>query len=120
MYNERFEACVAKVRHRFMTTLASKIDNTIASADRLSRNDGGALKYVSESYRHLHTIYGLGATVGFAATGEAAHFAEAALLPAYHQRRGLNQREAEDLKAALARLRHIAASELRQMYPRCR
>ena len=120
MYNDRFEACVAKVRHRFATTLASKIDNTIASADRLSRNDRGAFKYLSESYQRLHTIYGLGATVGFVATGEAAHFAEAALLAAYYQRRGLNERETENLKAALAHLRDVAASELRQMYQRGR
>ncbi len=76
------------------------------------------MKHVTESYRHLHSISGIGATVGFTATGEAAHLAEAALLPAYHQKRGLTEAEIASLKKALARLRDAASSELRLMYQR--
>jgi chemotaxis protein histidine kinase CheA len=118
MYNDQFEARVAIVRHRFATTLSSKIENTMVSADRISRNDGSVIKHVADSYRHMHSIYGVGATVGFAATGEAAHAAEAALRPAYQQKRGLTEGELRRLKRALARLRDVAASELRMMYQR--
>ena len=116
MHADQFERRVAMVRHRFATTLADKIENTMISADRMSRNDGSVIQYVSESYRRLHSIHGVGATVGFAATGEAAHAAEAALMQAYRETRGLTEKEARRLKKALARLREVAASELRRMY----
>jgi HPt (histidine-containing phosphotransfer) domain-containing protein len=118
MYTDLFEIRVARVRHRFAATLQSKIDTAMVSADRMSRGDGSVIKYVSDSYRHLHSIYGLGATVGFAATGEAAHAAEVALIQAYHEKRPLTEDEAGRLKKALARLRDVAASELRLMYQR--
>lgn len=118
MYADQFERRVAIARHRFAATLASKIETTIVSADRMSRNDGSVIKYVSESYRHLHSISGVGATVGFAATGDAAHAAETALMPAYHETRGLTEAETQSLMKALVRLRDIAASELRLMYQR--
>lgn len=118
MYSDLFEVRVARVRHRFATTLENKIETTMVSADRLGRNEGSAVKYVSDSYRHLHSIYGVGATVGFAATGEAAHAAETALMQAYREGRDLTAQELLLLKRALARLRDIAASELRSMYQR--
>ncbi|MGA7806462.1 Hpt domain-containing protein [Bradyrhizobium sp.] len=118
MYTDRFEMCVARVRHRFATTLENKIETTMMSAGRMSRGDSSGIKTVSNAYRHLHGIYGVGATVGFAATGEAAHAAESALIQAYHEERGLTETEVRSLKQALARLRDVAASELRVMYQR--
>jgi HPt (histidine-containing phosphotransfer) domain-containing protein len=118
MYTDLFEIRVARVRHRFAATLQSKIDTAMVSADRMSRGDGSVIKYVSDSYRHLHSIYGVGATVGFAATGQAAHAAEAALMQAYLEKRGLTGTEVQNLKRALVRLREVAASELRLMYQR--
>jgi chemotaxis protein histidine kinase CheA len=118
MHADMFEVRVAKVRHRFAATLTSKIDTTMISADRMSSDDDGVIGYVSDSYRHLHSIHGVGATVGFAATGEAAHTAEAALMQAYLEKRRLTEAEMRTLKKALARLRDVAASELRLMYQR--
>ena len=118
MYTDQFEVRVARVRHRFATTLESKIETAMVSADRMSRADGSVVKYVSDSYRHLHSIYGVGATVGFAATGQAARAAEAALMQAYLEKRGPTETEVRSLKMALARLRDVAASELRLMYQR--
>jgi hypothetical protein len=110
MQTDQFEMRVAKVRHRFASTLENKIEIAMVSADRLSRNDGSAMKHVSDSYRHLHSIYGVGA-----ATGEAAHVAEAALFQAFQQKRALTEAEVLRLKTALARLRDVAALELRLM-----
>lgn len=118
MHADQFEARVAKVRHRFATTLKSKIETAMVSADRMSRKDGSVTNYVSDSYRHLHSIYGVGATVGFAATGEAGHIAESALMHAYLEKRGLTEAEILNLKKALGHLRDVAASELRLMYQR--
>jgi len=70
MYSDLFEVRVARVRHRFATTLENKIETAMVSADRIARGDASVVKHVSDSYRHLHSIYGVGATVGFAATGE--------------------------------------------------
>jgi hypothetical protein len=118
MYADQFETRLARVRHRFATTLESKITDAVVSADRMSRGDGGVIKHVSESYRYLHSICGIGPTVGFIATGEAARTAEAALMQAHREQRGLTEREVISLKKALEHLRVAAASELRMMYQR--
>jgi hypothetical protein len=118
MYTDLFEVRVARVRHRFASTLESKIETAMISADRMSRGDGSVIKDVSDSYRNLHGICGVGATVGFPATGKAAQAAEAALMQAYLEKRGLTGSEVQSLKRALARLREVATSELRLMYQR--
>jgi hypothetical protein len=118
MYNDQFEARLAKVRHRFATTLESKITDAVVFADRMSRGDGGVVKYISDSYHHLHSICGIGPTVGFTATGEAARAAEAALLQAHREKRALTEPEVLSLKRALHQLRLAAASELRLMHQR--
>jgi hypothetical protein len=118
MYADQFESRLAIVRHRFATTLESKITDVVVSTDRISRSEDGAIKDLSESYRHLHNICGIGPTVGFVTTSEAARAAEVALMPAYHERRGLTEAEVLSLNKALARLRAAAAAELRVMYQR--
>ncbi len=115
MYSDLFEVRVARVRHRFAATLANKIETAMVSADRIARDDGSVVKHVSESYRHLHSIYGVGATVGFAGTGEAAHAAEAALIQAYRERRphsGRAPASEEGARAAAGRGRVGAAIDV--------
>jgi hypothetical protein len=118
MHADQFENRLAIVRHRFATTLESKITDVVVSTDRMSRGEGGVIEDLSESYRHLHNICGIGPTVGFVTTGEAARAAEVAVMPAYHARRGLTEAEVLSLKKALVRLRAAAAAELRLMYQR--
>jgi hypothetical protein len=118
MYPDQFETRLARVRHRFATTLESKIEDAVISANLMSRGNDGVLKHISESYRHLHGICGIGPTVGFSATGEAARVAEVALMQAYREGRALTEIEGLNLKKALERLRAAAASELRLMYQR--
>jgi hypothetical protein len=118
MYADQFEKRLATVRHRFAATLGSKITNVVISTDRMSDGAGSAIKDISESYRHLHNICGIGPTVGFITTGEAALAAEVALTRAYHERRGLTEAEYLNLKRALGRLRVAATAELRLMYQR--
>jgi len=118
MHTDQFETRLAIVRHRFATTLESKITDAVVSADEMSRSGDGVISHVSKSYRHMHGICGIGPTVGFTATGEAARAAEVALIQAYRERRGLTEREVVSLKKALQNLRVAAASELRLMYQR--
>jgi hypothetical protein len=118
MHADQFETRLARVRHRFATTLESKITNAVVSADQMSRSGDGIAKHVSDSYRLLHGICGIGPTVGFTATSEAAHAAEVALMPAHHESRGPTQTEVLSLKIALERLQVAAASELQLMYQR--
>jgi hypothetical protein len=118
MHADQFEIRLAIVRHRFATTLESKIEDAVVSANRMSPSTDGVIKHVSESYRLLHGICGIGPTVGFSATGEAAHFAEVALMQAYRESRGPTEKEVLSLKKALEHLRVAAASELRLMYQR--
>jgi hypothetical protein len=118
MHTDQFETRLAIVRHRFATTLESKITDTVVSAAHMSGSGVGVINHVSKSYRQLHGICGIGPTVGFTATGEAARAAEVTLMQAYRDRRGPTQTEVSSLKQALERLRVAAASELRQMYQR--
>ena len=118
MHADQFETRLAIVRHRFATTLESKITDAVVSADHMSGSGDGVVNQVSTSYRHLHGICGIGPTVGFTATGEAARAAEVTLMQAYRERRGPTQTEVTSLKQALQRLRVAAASELRLMYQR--
>ena len=116
MLADYFEARIARVRHRFASSLESKIQKTMSSAEHISRNEGDVTGYVSDSYRHLHNIYGIGPTVGFSATGEAAHEAETALMPAYLEKRARTEEEVLRLKEALVRLRDAAASEMKLLH----
>jgi hypothetical protein len=118
MHVDQFEIRLARVRHRFATTLQSKIEDVAVSAEQMSDESGGVIEHISDSYRSLHGICGIGPTVGFSATGKAARIAEAALMQAYRESRGLTGKEVFSLKRALGRLRAAAASDLRLMYQR--
>jgi len=118
MYADQFESRLAIVRHRFATTLESKITDVVVSTDRMSGGEDDDIQYLTESYRHLHSICGIAPTVGFVDTGEAARAAEATLMDAYHERRGLTETEVLSLKTALAHLQTAATAELRLMYQR--
>jgi hypothetical protein len=118
MYADQFEVRIARVRHRFATALESKIAHALVLADGMARDEDGHSKLVSDCYRGLHGICGVGPTVGFAATGEAARAAESTLLQAMGEKRRPTETEIVNLKEALAQLRTTAASELRLMYQR--
>ena len=98
--------------------LAQTAHDAVISADCMAHGHGGVAKHISDSYRDLHGICGIGPTVGFTATGEAARAAEGALMQAHHEKRELSEREVISLKKALENLRVAAASELTLMYQR--
>ena len=118
MYSDPFEARLAKVRHRFASSLESKIKDTASALPNLSASAPDAAATVDETYRRVHTICGVGPTVGFPATGRAAREAEVVLLIPMRDKRGLNPDESATLRKAVDNLWKAARSELQLMYQR--
>jgi chemotaxis protein histidine kinase CheA len=112
---DQFRNRLDAVRHRFASSLQSKIEDTIAALPRMCGDGDKVVDAVEASYRRIHGICGVGATVGFAVTGRAAKRAEDALVAAYRGRRGLAAEELLRLEKALDALSAAAASELRSV-----
>jgi chemotaxis protein histidine kinase CheA len=68
------------------------------------------------TYRTIHGLVGVGPTVGFPSTGQAARAVEDVLLEAYHRQRGLTADEILLLKKRLHSLREAASRELAFFY----
>jgi chemotaxis protein histidine kinase CheA len=113
---DAFADRLARVRHRFVSSLQSKIDDAFTSTAKLADLAPGAVAAVGETYRCMHGIVGVGPTVGFPVTGRAAHDVEELLRPAQQEGRGLRPDEILILKKRLIVLREAAARELRFFY----
>jgi hypothetical protein len=111
-----FTERLARVRHRFVSALESKIENAYASVVKLSGPGPDVVEAVDAAYRQMHGIVGIGPTVGFPATGQAARSAEHALMAAQHEKRGLAPEEIALLNKALLGLREAARRELQIYY----
>lgn len=103
---------LARVRQRFVSTLEGKIDHAWASIPELADLSPAAASAVGETYRCMHGIVGVGPTVGFPATGRAAHDVEDALRSAQRDGRGLTADEVVTLEKRLDELREAAKHEL--------
>jgi hypothetical protein len=108
-FNDRLEV----VRKRFASSLEGKINDTYAELPHLS--DGGAQAFdaLSNAYRRIHGICGVGKAVGFAQTGRAAKDVEDVLIAAYRGQRGLVAGEMTRLEQTLGALAAAAQAELR-------
>ena len=109
MVSDPYSERLAKVHQRFAQTLTHKIEDTYAALPSLS---SGVLDTVDETYRRIHAICGLAATVGFPSTGAAASALEGLLLTPYRARRGLTGDEMARLREALSALSVAARLEL--------
>ncbi len=107
---------LARVRRRFVSTLQGRIDDTDASIPKLAGHTAAAAAAVGEAYRCMHGIVGVGPTVGFPATGRAAHDVEDVLRPAQSERRGLSDDEIAALRERLLSLRAAAEREMQHFY----
>lgn len=107
---------LARVRRRFVSTLQGRIDDASASLPKLGGAAPAAAAAVGEAYRCMHSIVGVGPTVGFPATGRAAHDVEDLLRPAQRDRRGLSENEIADLRERLLSLREAAEREMLNFY----
>jgi len=103
---------LAKVRHRFVSSLEGKIEDAFGAVAKLSAVAPEAAATVGEAYRCMHGIVGIGPTVGFPSTGRAAREVEDVLRSPYHDGRGLTSQEAALFMQRLDALREVAAREL--------
>ncbi|MGA3308693.1 MAG: hypothetical protein ABSD08_08770 [Xanthobacteraceae bacterium] len=116
MTADPFTDRLARVRDRFATTLAGKIDETCAAIPNLSDAKPAAAAAAAEAYRCVHGIVGVGPTVGFPASGNAARDVEGVLRPPQQERRGLTADEISLLTKTLEVLREVAARELQSFH----
>jgi hypothetical protein len=112
---DNFDDRLAAVRRRFVAALADKIAATAAAVPRLAGDEASAVAAVEESYRRIHGICGVGATVGFPVTGRAAQAVEAVLVPPFRAHRGLTGDEIAQLERMVAALSAAAQMELEAM-----
>ena len=112
MRADQFHDRLAAVRQRFAASLQGKIETTVAELPRLSWDSETAAGGVEASYRRIHEMCGIAATVGFVATGRTAKMAEDILIAAFRGRRGLAPDELLRLRAVLDELAMAAAREL--------
>ena len=109
---DQFTERLAKVRHRFASTLESKIKDTYIALPKLSGDGDDLVEVLEETYRRIHSIAGIGKAVGFSATGRAAHNVESVLMPAHSAKRGLKVDEVVALRKELQHLRDAVQREL--------
>lgn len=113
---DAFADRLARVRQRFVSTLQAKINDAYAAVPRLADQAPSAASAVGGTCRCMHGIVGVGPTVGFPATGRAAHDVEDLLRSAQHNRRGLTADEVILFEKRLDVLREAAKLELQFLY----
>ena len=114
MRAEQHDRVLARVRHRFASTLETKIKDSIAAIP-VPGSEGNVIENIGDTYRRLHEISAVGSTVGFPATGQAARAAEVIVLEARLGGRSITPIEAASMRKALAALWSAAQNELRLM-----
>jgi chemotaxis protein histidine kinase CheA len=107
---------LARVRLRFVSTLEGKIRDAYAAIPKLSDALSDAASVVDAGYRCMHGILGIGPTVGFPATGRAAHDVEDVLRTPQRDKRGLTDDEVLAFKERLNALREAASHELQTFH----
>jgi len=112
MSADPFTERLARVRHRYVSTIEGKINDTYADLPKLAGDGPGVATTLDETYRRIHGIVGIGLTVGFAATGQAAKTVENVLFEPHRTARGLGPNEINSLKQALDVLRDTVQRDL--------
>jgi hypothetical protein len=107
-----FTERLARIRARFASKLAAKIRDTDAALPRLSGDGSDAIEAVAVAYRRFHEVCGIGATIGFQATGQSARGLEGILIGPFRDHRGLSTDELASLKQGLDSLRIAAQTEM--------
>jgi hypothetical protein len=112
MLPDPFLERLAIVRRRFAATLEAKISETVDALPHLAADGNATIEKLAGTYQRIHQIVGVGPTVGFVATGQAARNAEEILITPFKSKRGLTAEEAARLQTALDALQTAARSEL--------
>ncbi len=105
-----------RVRRRFVSNVEDKIDDARAAIPDLSEIMPAAAASLGNVYRSVHSIVGIGPTIGFPVIGRAARHVEDVLRAAYCDRRGLTADEISQLTNSLNALREAASGELQSFH----
>src|SRR5262245_41582845 len=108
IFAERF----AGVRKRFAARLPDRLDEIDAALPGLMGEGGEIAAAVHNAHRKVHDLCGIGPTLGFTATGQAARVCERILLQPFRGERGLTEQELARLKEGLVALRAAAANDI--------
>jgi len=106
---ESFTQRIAAVRQRFVARLGGRIGEIEDHIPQLGRD--GCLEMLAQTHRTAHDLCGVGPTMGFVATGQAARAVEQILLGALNANRALTPDEMTRASEGVARLRAAAQSE---------
>lgn len=112
MAESDFAERIAKIRARFAAKLTDNIRDTDAALPHLMGNGSHAVDAVATAYRRFHHICGVGAAIGFEATGQAARAIDAILIGPFRERRALSGDELVKLTEGLVSLRIAARTEM--------
>ena len=107
LFAERFAA----VRQRFVAKLDARIDEIEATVPELGHD--GSQETLARAHRRAHDLCGVGPTMGFVATGQAARSIEQVLLAAIKTGRFLTEDEVGRVRDGIALLRSAASAETR-------
>jgi len=112
MAESDFAASIAKIRARFAAKLTDKIQQADAALPHLMGDGSKAVDAVATAYRQFHDVCGIGATIGFEATGQAARVIDAILIGPFREKRGLSADELARLTEGIVSLRSAAQTEM--------
>jgi hypothetical protein len=112
MSADQFAERIAAIRMRFASKLATKIEETNAALPHLAGTSADVVEAVATTYRRIHDLCGVGPTVGFVETGQAARGIDAILIGPFRAARGLTADEVARLKDGLDTLRAAALVDI--------
>jgi chemotaxis protein histidine kinase CheA len=107
--SDQFIERIAAVRQRFIAKLDGRIGQIESAIAEPAR--AGSMDRLAQAHRHAHDLCGVGPTMGFVATGQAARQVEQLLLVALKAERMLSEAEVALVTENIARLRSAARSE---------
>ncbi len=108
----QFAERIAKIRARFVSKLADKMQATHEALVVITGDGATAVEAVSTTYRRFHDMSGISSTIGFEATGQVAKTLDALLLGPFREQRGLRPDELTRLKEGLHALQIAALTEI--------
>jgi chemotaxis protein histidine kinase CheA len=112
MDETQFAERIAKIRARFTSKLADKLQETHAVLPHLTEQGNEAVEAVALTYRRFHELVGISATVGFEATGQSARAIDAILIGPFREQRSLSSDELAKLTSSLEALQETARAEM--------
>jgi chemotaxis protein histidine kinase CheA len=116
MEGDIFAERLAGVRKRFAAKLPVRIAEIDAALPELAGEGGQVAAAVYTVHRKVHDLCGIGPTLGFLATGQAARICEKILLQPSRGERGLTEQELARLQEGLVALRAAAHNDMQSTH----